>query len=51
MNHPVLDLHSQIDLKPGTLQAGRQLFDRHGPQQLVGKMLGVSGIDRDSVWL
>ena len=49
MNHPVLDLHSQINLKPGTLQAGRQLFDWHGLQQPVGEMLRVSRLDRDPV--
>ncbi|VVN15119.1 MULTISPECIES: hypothetical protein [Pseudomonas] len=46
MTHPVLDLHSQINLKPGTLQAKRQLSDWDDLQQLVGEMLGVSGVDR-----
>lgn len=42
MNHPVLDLDSQINLDPGTLQAGRQLFDWYGLQQLVRNILRVS---------
>ena len=46
MTHPVLDLHPHINLEPGPLQAGRQLFDWNGLQQLVGKVIGVSRINR-----
>ncbi|QZI69330.1 hypothetical protein K5F93_23635 [Pseudomonas protegens] len=47
MTHLVLDLHSQINLKPGPLQAGRQLSDWQGLQQPIREVLGVNGIDRD----
>lgn len=45
---PVSDLHTQICLKTGTLQIGRQCPDGHDFQYLASEILGVSGVSRDS---